>query len=281
MDLLGPDVGRTEPGKSGDGLAGPRRARQHQHHARAVDEGGRKPLQLAQRRPRQLPEYRLLVAAPGQQRLAELRRYAARGRCDHRRRPGRWRAVVGLDSRPRRWIRAPARTSSPDRYVDLEEDQAVADLERRPCIPLSLARAQQCRRGRDRPGLGWTWGGGGKFYASFAVGILGDFVVWFSEPSNATDANSGAGSNGRWVTTSPVAKPTPTAPCSPGLGTPCSRRPRPRWAPSTTRATSCSVDGPTVASPVLSADPTLAGGGKPGAERQARAQWVSPRRRTA
>lgn len=27
------------------------------------------------------------------------------------------------------------------------------------------------------------------------------------------------------VTTSPVAKPTPTAPCSPGLGTPCSRRP--------------------------------------------------------
>ena len=198
MDLLGPDVGRTEPGKSGDGLAGPRRARQHQHHARAVDEGGRKPLQLAQRRPRQLPEYRLLVAAPGQQRLAELRRYAARGRCDHRRRPGRWRAVVGLDSRPRRWIRAPARTSSPDRYVDLEEDQAVADLERRPCIPLSLARAQQCRQGRDRPGLGWTWGGGGKFYASFAVGILGDFVVWFSEPSNATDANSGAGSNGRW-----------------------------------------------------------------------------------
>ena len=50
-----------------------------------------------------------------------------------------------------------------------------------------------------RSGSPWPGGGGGKFYASFAVGILGDFVVWFSEASNATDAtNSGAGSNGRW-----------------------------------------------------------------------------------
>ena len=51
----------------------------------------------------------------------------------------------------------------------------------------------------DDVGIALAWGGGGKFYASFAVGILGDFVVWFSEASNATDAtNSGAGSNGRW-----------------------------------------------------------------------------------
>jgi len=48
-------------------------------------------------------------------------------------------------------------------------------------------------------GIALAWGGGSKFYASFAVGILGDFVVWFSEASNATDStNSGAGSNGRW-----------------------------------------------------------------------------------
>lgn len=48
-------------------------------------------------------------------------------------------------------------------------------------------------------GISLAWGGGSKFFASFAVGILGDFVVWFSEASTATDAtNSGAGSNGRW-----------------------------------------------------------------------------------
>lgn len=48
-------------------------------------------------------------------------------------------------------------------------------------------------------GIALAWGGGKKYYASFAVGILGDFVVWYSEASDATDAtNSGAGSNGRW-----------------------------------------------------------------------------------
>jgi hypothetical protein len=48
-------------------------------------------------------------------------------------------------------------------------------------------------------GIALAWGGNKKYFASFAVGILGDFVVWYSEASDATDAtNSGAGSNTRW-----------------------------------------------------------------------------------
>lgn len=51
-------------------------------------------------------------------------------------------------------------------------------------------------------GISLAWGGGLKFYASFAVGILGDFVVWFSEASTATDATNSSGtptpSNNRW-----------------------------------------------------------------------------------
>jgi len=34
-------------------------------------------------------------------------------------------------------------------------------------------------------GISLAWGGGSKFFASHAVGILGDFVVWFSEASDA------------------------------------------------------------------------------------------------
>ena len=48
-------------------------------------------------------------------------------------------------------------------------------------------------------GICLAWGGGNKYYASFAVGILGDFVVWYSQASDATDAtNTAANSNGRW-----------------------------------------------------------------------------------
>ena len=51
----------------------------------------------------------------------------------------------------------------------------------------------------DEVGIALAWGGGKKYYASTAVGILGDFVVWYSEASDATDAtNTGANSNGRW-----------------------------------------------------------------------------------
>jgi len=35
-------------------------------------------------------------------------------------------------------------------------------------------------------GVSLGWGGGGSFHANHAVGILGDFVVWFSEASDAT-----------------------------------------------------------------------------------------------
>jgi hypothetical protein len=115
--------------------------------------------------------------------------------------------VVGLDSRPRRWIRAPARTSSQVLQIDTSTwkktkqwqiwnaDHAFAP----PSLALNSA---------DEVGIALAWGGGGKFCASFAIGIPGDFVVWFSEASNATDAtNSGAGSNGRWGDHSPVASP--------------------------------------------------------------------------
>lgn len=34
-------------------------------------------------------------------------------------------------------------------------------------------------------GISLGWGGGNKYFASHAVGILGDFVVWFSEASDA------------------------------------------------------------------------------------------------
>jgi hypothetical protein len=34
-------------------------------------------------------------------------------------------------------------------------------------------------------GISLGWGGGNRFYASHAVGILGDFVVWYSELSDA------------------------------------------------------------------------------------------------
>ena len=35
-------------------------------------------------------------------------------------------------------------------------------------------------------GISLAWGGGGKYYGSHAVGILGDFVVWFGEASEET-----------------------------------------------------------------------------------------------
>ena len=35
-------------------------------------------------------------------------------------------------------------------------------------------------------GVSLGWGGGGSFHANHAVGILGDFVVWFSEASDAS-----------------------------------------------------------------------------------------------
>jgi hypothetical protein len=37
-------------------------------------------------------------------------------------------------------------------------------------------------------GISLAWGGGNKFYGSHAVGILGDFVVWFGEASDMTSA---------------------------------------------------------------------------------------------
>jgi len=189
--------------------------------------------------------------------------------------------VVGLDSRPRRWIRAPARTSSQVLQIDTSTwkktkqwqiwnaDHAFAP----PSLALNSA---------DEVGIALAWGGGGKFYASFAVGILGDFVVWFSEASNATDAtNSGAGSNGRWGDHVTCRQAHLDSALFSGTGYAVLQKTPPAVGTQYNPATSCSVDGPTVASPVLSADPTLAGGGKPGAERQDRAQWVSPRHRAA
>lgn len=38
----------------------------------------------------------------------------------------------------------------------------------------------------DEVGISLAWGGGGKFYGSHAVGILGDFVVWYGEASDET-----------------------------------------------------------------------------------------------
>jgi hypothetical protein len=35
-------------------------------------------------------------------------------------------------------------------------------------------------------GISLAWGGGGRYYGSHAVGILGDYVVWYGEASNET-----------------------------------------------------------------------------------------------
>ncbi len=51
-----------------------------------------------------------------------------------------------------------------------------------------LAFAYPCLATNDdqEVGISLGWGGGSNFDANFAVGILGDFVVWFSEASDAT-----------------------------------------------------------------------------------------------
>ena len=38
----------------------------------------------------------------------------------------------------------------------------------------------------DEVGVSLAWGGGGKYYGNHAVGIMNDFVVWFSEASTIT-----------------------------------------------------------------------------------------------
>lgn len=44
-----------------------------------------------------------------------------------------------------------------------------------------------------------AWGGGGKYYGSHAVGLMGDFVVWYSEASNITLQKTSKGSlTTRW-----------------------------------------------------------------------------------
>lgn len=51
-----------------------------------------------------------------------------------------------------------------------------------------LAFAYPClaTNSEQEVGVSLGWGGGGSFHANHAVGILGDFVVWFSEASDAT-----------------------------------------------------------------------------------------------
>ena len=39
-------------------------------------------------------------------------------------------------------------------------------------------------------GISLAWGGGSKFYGSHAVGILGDFVVWYGEASDRTSTQA-------------------------------------------------------------------------------------------
>jgi hypothetical protein len=51
-----------------------------------------------------------------------------------------------------------------------------------------LAFAYPClaTNSQQEVGISLGWGGGNNFHANHAVGILGDFVVWFSEASDAT-----------------------------------------------------------------------------------------------
>lgn len=194
-DLLGPDVGRTEPGKSGDGLPGPCRGNE-----------------LAVRHPSTdfsslCPDNNDWLNFVGTQ-------FGAAAVIGAVRVGGElwlaWTAARGggfahphvqvLQIDTSTWKKT-------KQWQIWNADHAFAP----PSLALNSA---------DEVGIALAWGGGGKFCASFAIGILGDFVVWFSEASNATDAtNSGAGSNGRWGDHVTCRQPTPTAPCSPGLGT--------------------------------------------------------------
>ncbi len=48
-------------------------------------------------------------------------------------------------------------------------------------------------------GISLAWGGGGSLYGSHAVGILGDFVVWYGAMSDATVLRKKVGSDGKFV----------------------------------------------------------------------------------
>jgi hypothetical protein len=51
-------------------------------------------------------------------------------------------------------------------------------------------------------GISLAWGGGTTFYGSHAVGILGDFVVWYGDASDATVLRKKVDANGNVVTDS-------------------------------------------------------------------------------
>ncbi|NUR05725.1 MAG: hypothetical protein HOQ45_01785 [Nocardioidaceae bacterium] len=52
----------------------------------------------------------------------------------------------------------------------------------------------------DEVGISLAWGGGGKYYGSHAVGILGDFVVWYGEASDETSLRQAQDDDGNLLT---------------------------------------------------------------------------------
>ena len=95
-----------------------------------------------------------------------------------------------------RFPRAHVQIAKLDLSQDLQDRGADAGLERRQRLCVSVDHRQFEQRGRDLAGLGRRH----RTFGSHAVGILGDFVVWYGESSQQTSTRQQQDDAGKLLT---------------------------------------------------------------------------------